>query len=340
MEKENQEKENLLNENMPTENMPTEKMPTENMPTENIVDSQVDIRHLVLSGGGIWGFKLFGALREAHNANMLDISKIESIFCTSVGSMIGVLLCMKFDFTTIEDYLIKRPWQQVWSVNMNHILNIFQTRGIYQQGFMREYLLPFFKAHDYDENITMLEFYEKTGIEFHVYITEMNEFKCIDVSYKTHAEWPVVDVIYMSCSVPIVFSPIIRENKCYVDGSLLMNYPLCKCIEYIGIQSADKILSIFLTSEDNPESIEKKDVSETSSFFDYIMVLMQRFLQSRIFLNDMSYRIRHEMRMSSPEFTLEYIDACIKSVDQRREIVEEGAEKMREWIKTLDEKIE
>uniref|UniRef100_A0A6C0I0P4 PNPLA domain-containing protein n=1 Tax=viral metagenome TaxID=1070528 RepID=A0A6C0I0P4_9ZZZZ len=331
MDNENKEEENPTNE----ENVPTETDQQE----EPQQPQQPDIRHLVLSGGGLWGFKTCGALRVAAESNIFDISKLESIFCTSVGSMIGVVLCMKFDFTIIEDYLVKRPWQHVLNLNVNIFLNIFQTRGIFDINFIKEYLTPFFKARDYDNNITMLEFYEKTGIEFHIYITELNEFECIDVSYKTHPDWTVIETVYMSCCVPIVFSPIIRQNKCYVDGSLLMNYPLGKCIEYVGTDT-DKILAIFLTSQENPIVLDKKDISETSNFFDYIMVIIQRIFKSRFFYSDTSYKIKNEMRMSFDEFTIEYINLCIYSSEERRRIIEEGAQKMREWISNNFIKIE
>lgn len=316
MENEKQEKENL------------EKMPTEKSP---------DIRHLVLSGGGIWGFKTYGALREASKQQFLDMSKIESIYCTSVGSMIAVVLAMKFDFQIIDDYLIKRPWQNVWGVNMTQIFNIYQTRGIYNENFICEYLSPFFKTRDFSLDITMADFFEKTAIELHIYVTEINEFECIDISYKTHPEWKVVDAVYASCSLPIVFSPIINGEKCYLDGSFLMNYPLIKCIDSVGIDQKDTIMSIFLNLEINSIT-EKMKITETSNFFDYMMVLVNRFLQSRLFLNDLTYKIPYECCMSSPEFNLEYIDYFLKSSDERRTIIEEGAQNMREWLQKINNK--
>ena len=327
MENEKQEKENL--ENNPSEN-------SENMPTENLSSpSSPNIRHLVLSGGGIWGFKTYGALREASKQKFLDMSNIQSIYCTSVGSMIAVILAMKFDFKTIDDYLIKRPWQNVWGVNMTQIFNIYQTRGIYNTNFISEFLSPFLLARDFSLDITMAEFFEKTAIELHIYITEINAFECIDISYKTHPEWKIVDAVYTSCSLPIVFSPIITDDKCYLDGSFLMNYPLTKCIDSVGIDQKDTILAIFLNSEMNPV-IEKTKITETSNFFDYMMVLVNRFLHSRLFINDLTYKIPYECCMTSPEFTLEYIDHCLKSSDERRTVIEEGAQNMREWLEKIN----
>ena len=330
MENEKQEKENL--ENNPSEN--SEKMPTENLSSSS---SSPNIRHLVLSGGGIWGFKTYGALREANRQKFFEMSTIQSIYCTSVGSMIGVLLAMKFDFKTIDDYLIKRPWQNVWSVNMTQIFNIYQTRGIYNKNFISEFLSPFLLARDFSLDITMAEFFEKTEIELHIYVTEVNSFECIDISYKTHSEWKLIDAVYASCSLPIVFSPIINDENCYLDGSFLMNYPLTKCIDSVGIDKKDTILAILLNLQLNP-TIEKIKITETSNFFDYLMVLMNRFLQSRLFINDMKYKIPYECCMTSPEFNLEYIDHCLKSSDERRTIIEEGSQNMREWLEKIEYK--
>jgi len=331
MENINEEKENLKKEkenlNEKKENLNKEK---EKMPTEKINLPQ-DIRHLVLSGGGLWGLKTYGALREAMQQKLLDMSKIETIYCTSVGSMIAVVLSMKFDLQIIDDYFIKRPWQQIWSIQMNQILNIYQKRGIYDTTFTREYLSPFFRACDFEVDITMQEFYEKTGIELHIYVTEVNEFECIDISYKTHPEWKVVDAVYASCSLPVIFSPIIEGENCYLDGSLFMNYPLIKCIDSVGIEHKHHILAIFLTSTMNP-AVEKMKITDASNFFDYMMILMNRFLQSRLFMNDMTYKIDYELRMSTPEITLDYIDRCLKSCEERRDIIEEGSKRMREWI--------
>jgi predicted acylesterase/phospholipase RssA len=333
-EKENLDKDNLNKENLNKDNL-DEKETSDNDQDDDQETS--NIRHLVLSGGGIWGFKTLGALRAAEELQLLDISKLETIYCTSVGSMIGILLSMKFDLLTIQEYIIKRPWQHVWGINMNNILNIFQTRGIYQNTVIIEYLSPFFKALDYPTDITMQQLYEKTGIEIHIYVTELNHFQSVDICYKTHPDWLVIDAIYTSCCVPILFSPLIKDNKCYIDGSLVMNYPLKKCIN--DNDNKDQILAILLTYEMNIKPFVGT-LSETSSFIDFIMNLIQRFFQSRFFFSDMSCKIPHELRMSSPEFTIDFVNLCINSQDKRREIIQEGYASMQDWIHQNVQKID
>jgi predicted acylesterase/phospholipase RssA len=196
-------------------------------------------------------------------------------------------------------------------------------------------LAPFFRALDYSLDITIQEFYEKTGIEFHIFVTEINALECIDISYKTHGDWTVVDAVYASCSLPFIFSPIIRDDKCYVDGSLLMNYPLIKCIE--AVEDKRQILSVLLSNKIRPtvELVQQVNVTENSNFFDYMMVLVQRFLHNRVFISDTSVEVPYQVYLSAPEFTLDYIDLCMRSPEERRAMIDEGTETMRKWIEEL-----
>jgi hypothetical protein len=111
-----------------------------------------------------------------------------------------------------------------------------------------------------------------------------------------------------------------------------MNYPLIKCIENIGYENIHHIFGVLLLYQENlRENITY--ISEISNFFDYVMVVIQRFLQSRFFMTDISCKIPYEIRMSSPEFTLDDINKCIYFSEHRRSIIQEGREKMCEWIK-------
>jgi len=162
----------------------------------------------------------------------------------------------------------------------------------------------------------------------------MNKFECIDVSYKTHPNWILVDAIYMSCSVPIFFSPMILGNKCYIDGSLSMNYPLIKCINDIGCDKKEEIFGFLLKEEkiDNEASY----ISETSNFFDYVMLVIQSFLKSRFFMTDVSCKIPYEICIPCPNPTLDNIDKCIHSSEYRRLLIQEGANTMHNWIMLQD----
>ena len=57
------------------------------------------------------------------------------------------------------------------------------------------------------------EFYEINKIDLHIFSTELNKFETVDFSHKTHPDWRIIDVIYCSSALPIVFSPYMKEDK-------------------------------------------------------------------------------------------------------------------------------
>ena len=49
---------------------------------------------MVISGGGINGIAIVGAISEF--SNFYDINKIKEVLCVSVGCIIGLLICLDY----------------------------------------------------------------------------------------------------------------------------------------------------------------------------------------------------------------------------------------------------
>jgi predicted acylesterase/phospholipase RssA len=79
------------------------------------------IKHLVLSGGGPIMIQLLGAIQHLEANNFIDLKNIESVYGTSAGAIIGVIICLKYDWETINEYIIKRPWQDVFIIKVEKI---------------------------------------------------------------------------------------------------------------------------------------------------------------------------------------------------------------------------
>ena len=56
---------------------------------------------MVISGGGINGIAIVGAISEF--SNFYDINKIKDILCVSVGCIIGLLICLDYKMKDIEN---------------------------------------------------------------------------------------------------------------------------------------------------------------------------------------------------------------------------------------------
>ena len=55
----------------------------------------MSIKHLVLSGGAYKGLYIIGAMKELLKENYINIDDIENIYGTSVGALIGVIICLE-----------------------------------------------------------------------------------------------------------------------------------------------------------------------------------------------------------------------------------------------------
>ena len=73
------------------------------------------IKHLVISGGGPIMIQTLGAIQHLEKNGFLNLSEIQSIYGTSAGGIVGTLICLKYDWETINDITI------VYSANGDHL---------------------------------------------------------------------------------------------------------------------------------------------------------------------------------------------------------------------------
>ena len=83
------------------------------------------IKYLVLSGGGAGGFSIYGALKYLSQNNFWNINNIKSIYSTSIGSLLSIFISLKYEWASLDDYIIKRPWDKVLSIKPIDLLNIW-----------------------------------------------------------------------------------------------------------------------------------------------------------------------------------------------------------------------
>lgn len=236
------------------------------------------IKHLVLGGGGVGGLPMYGALKYLSKNNYFDINNIKSIYATSIGSLIGVLISLNYDWDSLDDYLIKRPWDKVISIKPVNIFNIWQEKGILNmKDIVNIVLSKLLTAKDLSESITLKEFYEYNSIEFHIYTININETlpNKIDISYKTHPNLELYKAIAMSANIPIIFTPIIDNSECYIDGGILINFPLNNCIENIENigDNINNILALKIVINKGPNIISNK-----SNILNYLYYLINKLI--------------------------------------------------------------
>lgn len=234
------------------------------------------IKNLVLSAGAAGGLYIYGALKASHQAGLWKHENIRTLWGTSFGSILSVVVALNCEWDVLDDYLIKRPWQTVFKMNW---VNLWKDKGLICKQSIKDAFSPLFQACEIPLDITLGEFCVKTGKELHLFVTELDMdesiFRSVDINPITHSEWLVLDVVYASCCLPLVFNPFekggggyevdvsgnsVSKTCVYLDGAILCAFPFYECLKH-PLVFEEEVLGIFLNKWENVGSEEELDVS-------------------------------------------------------------------------------
>ena len=278
------------------------------------------IKHLVFSGGGPIMIQFLGAIQTLEKQEYLNMKNIKSIYGTSAGAALGVMLALQFDWDTLTNYIIKRPWHDVFPLNVQNILDCYSKKGLFDQKTIEQCFRPLFNAKDIPMDIQLEDFYNITHIELHFFTFEINQYKLEDVSYKNYPSLPVMTAIQMTCALPVLISPVCMEDKCFMDGGAVCNYPFLQSIceaelhhEILGFKN---------------NYVERKIAcDEDSNLFDYLL----NFLFKAIFQNNQIPDNEHikngnELVCDASYLSFDILNSALSNVDVRRELFEKGSQ--------------
>ena len=294
------------------------------------------IKHLILSGGGPIMIQLLGAIQHLDSNKFIDLKNIESIYGTSAGAIVGILICLKheYDWETINDYIIKRPWKDVFKIKVEKILESYSKKGIFDIKTVEKCFKPLFAAKDISMNITLEDFYKYSNIELHMFAFEVNEFKVEDISYLTHPKLELLTAIQMTSCLPVLLAPVCLDNKCFIDGGLVCNYPLNYCIN--SGKNQDEILGF----KNKYDEDKKSHVNSDSTLLDFLMCFFFKVLYSLNTDNTQPF-IKNEFICNADKMSVEMMKNSLYNMDIRKTLFENGIKDAEEFLSkiTTDEKL-
>ena len=301
------------------------------------------IKHIVISGGGPTGLKSLGALQHLEKSDFWKIENIESIYATSAGAIIGLLVVMKIKWDYINDYVVKRPWHEVFDISINQIFEAFSKKGLFDEKVIDIFFKPFFNAIDLSVDITMRELYEYSKIDFHVFSLEMNQFEMIDVSHSTHPNLKVFDAIHMTTALPLVITPRCVGDKCYVDGGVVSNYPLNYCIQNnkISEENLREILGV-RNNYENDENTKTNIVNNESTILDYITIFINKLVMN-VDTEPKQIKIPNEVVYKTQNLNFAFLKSTISSSEEREKLLKDGidaAESFLSFTQSKDEQVD
>ena len=296
-----------------------------------------EIKHLSISGGGLWGFNGFGIMYKAIQDKFIDINTIESIYATSIGSIISTMILLKIDIDILKNYIIRRPWGNVWKITIDDIILSYQKKGIFDKKIIVEFFSSLLKSVDLSLDITMQQFYEYSGVELHIYTTEINRFEVVDLSFKTHPDWLLLDAIYASCSIPSVFSPIITDEQCFIDGCIFLNDPSSKCIDDV-LQKGGSIDQIFSVAKkwNGTKYSTSKEIQDANIFeFNRLLINKLLYVIQEIQISEQKMTPVYEIKTFCSAYSVDDVISIMNSSEIRKRMIDEGIDNAKEYFDTI-----
>ena len=235
------------------------------------------IKHLVVTGGGPYGFYSFGILGYLKRVGFFDSANIETIYATSIGCIAGLFMVMKkTSYDELHEYIINKPVVDLLRLTPDHIFDMYSKKGVYDGiSIIRHILNPIFHSEGVSPEITMSDFYDMYGVSLNFMCTDINnDFSEYCISRNTQPDMPVYKAIAASASIPFVFYPVPLDNMCLVDGGAVCNYPLPCLLSSMPDCDRSEIIGIRNNYIDPPKVV----VNQESTILNYIHAFVDKLM--------------------------------------------------------------
>jgi|APGre2960657423_1045063.scaffolds.fasta_scaffold05211_5 hypothetical protein len=174
---------------------------------------------LFIGGGGYSGIMFIGVLEYLHENNLLNL---KNFYGCSIGSLIGILY--------LSGYTPKEILSKFMELNLNEIVkydfyNIsnFSKNYIVDDLFLDTLINCIFELkekieYNFDPNITLCEFSEKTKVNINIHVTKLDSNEYINLNNIDYPNVKLKDAIKASMSIPFIFKSVYIGESEYIDG--------------------------------------------------------------------------------------------------------------------------
>jgi len=184
------------------------------------------IKSIIISGGGHSVFTFYGIIKQALKSKYIVYENLESLYGTSAGSLICLLIALNIETEVLDNYLINKPWQELFHLTFDSFMHLYETFGIFNNDIFVDIFSHLFAYKELDVNITFDEFYQYNNLDIHLYSTKLENLEYTDFNHLTTPKMKVLDAIHASCAVPFIFPPYKQDTAYYLDGSIMIDLPL------------------------------------------------------------------------------------------------------------------
>lgn len=276
------------------------------------------IKHMVLAGGAYNGMYTIGVINYLIEETLVNLGNIKSVYGTSVGALIGVLVCLECDWDNMLEYIIHRPWEKVLQVEPDMILNMISNKGMLDDAFFKAFYSKIFLAKNISLDITLKEFYEKTNKHFNIFATDVNSLEVYKMNHLDTPDIKLIDAVYSSCTLPFIFKPKTINGKLLIDGGINYNYPLDYCVND-GIDKHE-ILGIDIRTNVKAKTHVNEKTNILYFGFHLFTSLIHKNIQRPV------HKIENEVIIFCEPTNIESAIEVVKNKEKRKKMILKGEE--------------
>lgn len=192
---------------------------------KNLENSKSDIntsnyiKNLVISGGGFRGFSLIGVLRALEKFNLIET--IDTFVGTSIGAIFAFLISIRYTHTELYDFVTCFTYESLADLQ---ILNCLENYGLETGNKIINLLRKMLKRKCKIEEMTFKEHYDLYQVKLCMNAVCVNTMTNTIFSVDSHPDLSIFTAIRASIAIPLLLTPVIIDEKLYVDGGLLENF--------------------------------------------------------------------------------------------------------------------
>jgi NTE family protein len=229
--------------------------------------SKKKIETFMFSGGAMKGIAYIGALKrlEELQRDSEIILNIHKIYAVSIGSMFAFLYTLGYSHRELEQEILDKNFDHLKNIKFDNFLKRY---GLDTGDEITNWIETLVIKKGYSKDITFNELYKHSGIDLHIFATNLNRYKQEDFNYTTTPRMKVIRAIRMSIGIPLIFGIQKYRGNVYIDGGIINNYP----IKTLDKRELDTLLGLKLvTIGEFDDHIVDNKIDNISSYFSNLM---------------------------------------------------------------------
>lgn len=188
--------------------------------------SRYKYKNLALQAGGVLGTAYIGVVQALDEKGIL--ANIERVAGASAGAIMGTLIALRFTPVEIERIMLGLDFSNF--TDPTNLVNVVRMYGYYAGDFFLQWIQDLI-AQKLTKTATFEDLVTAGFGDLYVFATDLTDRGLREFSYRSTPDAQIACAVRASMSIPFFFQAWqfpdgIPDNHIYVDGGLILPYPL------------------------------------------------------------------------------------------------------------------